>query len=952
MKFAILIVFFLNYLNVQTSLLNIEELNSVHYNIDIVNSPVLKDQEWTSNIVKVTNKHGQEYICTLPEVTIPENENKKEEDLLDQLVDISELLKPMESAPCLIKKKDWWSYEFCYGSVIKQYHLEDNKVVGNILILGKYESEYNWKNNSKTKNKLQKFHTQSYVNGTRCDITGEPRRAEVRFHCEEGMGDYIQQVDEPESCRYVITIATTRVCHHPYLKPNPNRTPHSINCAPALNQDEFEKYQKVQEIKKAKQESERQKLLEVDNPKSDLAQRGDLVNALGDNDTEDEDAKWSIKLVTIPISKKGKILRNKVSSEDIESLNGEADILSPSTFTKNDEMIPPEKSEILENVESYLKENELLDKEINEMMKEYLQEAKEIEKDIQKEGKKAENGEEEEKDELREKENELEQHLKEFKDLKKRLEYLMSKWMEIQKEENVREVVDSMKNSLEDLTRESDTSVKDPAGDSLNDYLNNLLEMMETYKKNAITQRKRLEDFQMYLETTLKKETSRQILAPPDGKEGASEEKIQDVEGVDSEGDNTHLSGIPDTDESSLSTQPEPSSPNPNTPPRLGDPIDAADPEVRESQSSTGQILKPFDNPLFVSHYIKNNYKNKNKVKHIRKGGYRYPLKHFHSFKRFYSSSTTTTTSPTTATASTAVKLSPQTKWDSIFYNPNSLFSNKTRPSFPLYNSYVLFTHPEKPKRKSLKAVKREKTAEDVSEGDSPSSRHVKILDERTIDEDRKHRLEQTIKERLQKSGLDNIGRKIEVKILTPNYLDDDEKDTLSSLSQEETEAFHNMIVNILSASAEELHERERHKSLELNYNFQLEEPDVQLEETAEEVKQGEESKPVVQKMSQSYSAESAGGRELKIGGYRETPDVDDFEELEDLTEELAVELGKLDSQTTGNVDMSDSETQSQDEGTVPSKINSDSSSSKSSSISDNSNNNNNKDNIVIDNET
>lgn len=41
-------------------------------------------------------------------------------------------------------------------------------------------------------------------------------------------------------------------------------------------------------------------------------------------------------------------------------------------------------------------------------------------------------------------------------------------------------------------------------------------------------------------------------------------------------------------------------------------------------------------------------------------------------------------------------------------------------------------------------------------------------------------------------------GRKIEVKILTPNYLDDDEKDTLSSLSQEETEAFHNMIVNIL----------------------------------------------------------------------------------------------------------------------------------------------------------
>lgn len=34
------------------------------------------------------------------------------------------LLKPMETAPCLIKTVDWWTYEFCYGSVIKQYHLE------------------------------------------------------------------------------------------------------------------------------------------------------------------------------------------------------------------------------------------------------------------------------------------------------------------------------------------------------------------------------------------------------------------------------------------------------------------------------------------------------------------------------------------------------------------------------------------------------------------------------------------------------------------------------------------------------------------------------------------------------------------------------------------------------------------------------------------------------------
>lgn len=58
--------------------------------------------------------------------------------------------------------------------------IPDNKASGPIIILGKYESEYNWKNSSETKNRLQRFHSQFYVNGTKCDLTGEPRGTEVR----------------------------------------------------------------------------------------------------------------------------------------------------------------------------------------------------------------------------------------------------------------------------------------------------------------------------------------------------------------------------------------------------------------------------------------------------------------------------------------------------------------------------------------------------------------------------------------------------------------------------------------------------------------------------------------------------------------------------------------------------------------------------------------------------
>ena len=70
-----------------------------------------------------------------------------------------------------------------------------------------------------------------------------------QFHCEDSMGDSIQRVDEPESCRYVVTVATTRVCHHHYLRPQTTSTPHTIKCSPILTQQQYEKYLKLQESK-------------------------------------------------------------------------------------------------------------------------------------------------------------------------------------------------------------------------------------------------------------------------------------------------------------------------------------------------------------------------------------------------------------------------------------------------------------------------------------------------------------------------------------------------------------------------------------------------------------------------------------------------------------------------------------------------------------------------------
>lgn len=66
-----------------------------------------------------------------------------------------------------------------------------------------------------------------------------------QFLCDEGAGisgDYIDRVDEPLSCSYVLTIRTPRLCPHPLLRPPPSAAPQAILCHPALQPEEYMAY--------------------------------------------------------------------------------------------------------------------------------------------------------------------------------------------------------------------------------------------------------------------------------------------------------------------------------------------------------------------------------------------------------------------------------------------------------------------------------------------------------------------------------------------------------------------------------------------------------------------------------------------------------------------------------------------------------------------------------------
>ncbi|XP_069086950.1 protein OS-9 isoform X2 [Pleurodeles waltl] len=225
--------------------LNLEELTHMKYGIEIAAEPVLRGQSKSDDIVLVSSKYKQAYECRLPALAVKFHHDRDEDQQRYSGQGISDLLKPMETAPCLIKTKDWWTYELCYGKHIQQYHMEELEVKGDVLYLGYYQSEFDWNNETAKATKhhrLKRYHSQLYVNGSKCDLNGRTREAEVRFVCEEGSGDYIARIDEPQSCAYVLTVHTTRICHHPFLRPPSTARPQSIHCHPALSPEQYVEY--------------------------------------------------------------------------------------------------------------------------------------------------------------------------------------------------------------------------------------------------------------------------------------------------------------------------------------------------------------------------------------------------------------------------------------------------------------------------------------------------------------------------------------------------------------------------------------------------------------------------------------------------------------------------------------------------------------------------------------
>jgi protein OS-9 len=171
---------------------------------------------------EILNLKDQRYLCQIPQVELPVEQNAN--DTLSKADEEKELARANERGWALLKEMEgnciyfwsgWWSYRYCYGEGVKQFHqlpptagtpmyppVEDTAVTP--FMLGKVEEVQEPKKQEETGLQAAgggdataevsssdvlghletrgdaRYLVQKLSGGTTCDLTGKPRRVEVQ----------------------------------------------------------------------------------------------------------------------------------------------------------------------------------------------------------------------------------------------------------------------------------------------------------------------------------------------------------------------------------------------------------------------------------------------------------------------------------------------------------------------------------------------------------------------------------------------------------------------------------------------------------------------------------------------------------------------------------------------------------------------------------------------------
>ncbi|KAI1183237.1 glucosidase II beta subunit-like protein-domain-containing protein [Nemania serpens] len=219
------------------------------------------------------------YLCAIPviEPTPALNKTATELAMAEEARELArasahgwDLINELDGT-CLYYMSGWWSYRFCYGQEVVQFHAIASSVKSGPpmrdvntaeYILGRVPDPHVVASRSGRRNQQQqqqqpqqrrqndqapatpippntdlqvkgdqRYLVQKMGDGTVCDLTGRERTIEIQYHCSpESTQDRIGWIKEVTTCSYLMMINTPRLCVDVAFQPPKEERANIISC--------------------------------------------------------------------------------------------------------------------------------------------------------------------------------------------------------------------------------------------------------------------------------------------------------------------------------------------------------------------------------------------------------------------------------------------------------------------------------------------------------------------------------------------------------------------------------------------------------------------------------------------------------------------------------------------------------------------------------------------------
>ncbi|KAH7021316.1 glucosidase II beta subunit-like protein-domain-containing protein [Microdochium trichocladiopsis] len=224
------------------------------------------DEDSVTETYEIMSAPPHRYLCAIPVIEAPVAPNKTATELAKaeeakELARASahgwDLVNGLEGS-CLHYVLGWWSYTFCYGQSVVQFHaLPGSMKIGPPVrdpqtmeyVLGRQQingevgepataaaATTNTPSQQSTNMELQVKGDQRYMvqrldAGTICDLTGRERTIEIQYHCSPGSTqDRIGWIKEVTTCAYLMVVHTPRLCDDVAFLPPKETKANIITC--------------------------------------------------------------------------------------------------------------------------------------------------------------------------------------------------------------------------------------------------------------------------------------------------------------------------------------------------------------------------------------------------------------------------------------------------------------------------------------------------------------------------------------------------------------------------------------------------------------------------------------------------------------------------------------------------------------------------------------------------